>query len=159
VETEFARARQVLGRAVRRGSSCSSGSEDFDLIRSLNCNPKHCPGQLETFVVSVFRNQEACDVSEESGDWCAVCKTRQENAEVYRHFAEELYSVGPRPDALSFCQCLSACCSLFVWSYSPSTPLGTLLNITWASPPAGRCELTILGHMQLRSCVIVSMCV
>ena len=41
VKAEFARARQVLGKAVRRASSRFR----VNLIRSLNCNPKHCPGE------------------------------------------------------------------------------------------------------------------
>ena len=39
VKAEF--ARQVLGKAVRRASSRFR----VNLIRSLNCNPKHCPGE------------------------------------------------------------------------------------------------------------------
>ena len=95
VKAEFARARQVLRKAVRRARARFR----VDLIRSLNCNPKHCPGQ--TF--EVIRKLQSISSSHDSGSKKpvmllknpksgALCKTRQENAEVYRDFAEELYS-------------------------------------------------------------------
>ncbi len=91
VKAEFARARQVLRKAVRRARARFR----VDLIRSLNCNPKHCPGQ--TF--EVIRKLQSISSSHDSGSKKpvmllknpksgALCKTRQENAEVYRHFAE-----------------------------------------------------------------------
>jgi hypothetical protein len=97
VKAEFARARQVLRKAVRRARARFR----VDLIRSLNCNPKHCPGQ--TF--EVMGKLQSISSSQDSGTkksvtrMClknpvtgALCKTRQENAEVYpsRHFAEKL---------------------------------------------------------------------
>ena len=95
VKAEFARARQVLRKAVRRARARFR----IDLIRNLNCNPKHCPGQ--TF--EVIRKLQSISSSQDSGTkksvmrlknplTGALCKSRQENAEVYRHFAENLYS-------------------------------------------------------------------
>jgi hypothetical protein len=94
VKAEFARARQVLRKAVRRARARFR----VDLIRSLNCNPRHCPGQ--TFEVMKLQSISS---SQDSGAKKSVmclknpltgelCKTRQENAEAYRHFAENLYS-------------------------------------------------------------------
>ena len=54
VKAEFARARQVLRKAVRRARARFR----VDLIRSLNCNPKHCPGQ--TF--EVIRKLQSIDL-------------------------------------------------------------------------------------------------
>ncbi len=88
----------MLRKAVRRARARFR----VDLIRSLNCNPKHCPGQ--TFeVITKLQDLQSISSSQDSGAkksvMClknpltgALCKTRQENAEVYRHFAEELYS-------------------------------------------------------------------
>ena len=95
VKAKFVRACQVLRKAVRRARARFR----VDLIRSLNCNPRHCPGQ--TF--EVIRKLQSISSSHDSGSkkpvmllknpkTGALCKTRQENAEEYRHFAEELYS-------------------------------------------------------------------
>jgi hypothetical protein len=95
VKAEFARARQVLRKAVRRARARFR----VDLIQSLNCNPKHCPGKS----FEVIRNLQSISSSHDSGSkksvmWLknpltdALCKTRQENANAYRHFAEKLYS-------------------------------------------------------------------
>ena len=76
-KAEFARARQVLRKAVRRARARFR----VDLIRSLNYTQSQAPSRPNfrsdqeatvDLVVSGFRNQEVCDVSEESGDWCAV---------------------------------------------------------------------------------------
>ena len=88
-----------LRKAVRRARARFR----VDLTRSLNCNPKHCPGQ--TFDSEVIRKLQSISSSHDSGSKKSVmllknpktasgalCKTRQENAGVYRHFAEELYS-------------------------------------------------------------------
>jgi hypothetical protein len=59
VKAEFARARQVLRKAVRRARARFR----IDLIRNLNCNPKHCPGQ--TF--DVIRKLQSISSSQDSG--------------------------------------------------------------------------------------------
>jgi hypothetical protein len=95
VKAEFARARQVLRKADRRARARFR----VVLIRSLNCNHKHCPGQTS----AVIKKLQSISLSQDSGAkrsvmWlenpltCELCKTRQENAEAYRHFAENLYS-------------------------------------------------------------------
>jgi hypothetical protein len=86
---------QVLRKAVRRARARFR----VDLIQSLNYNPKHCPDK--TF--EVIRKLQSISSSHDSGSkksvmWLknpmtyALCKTRHENAEAYRHFAEKLYS-------------------------------------------------------------------
>jgi hypothetical protein len=95
VKAEFARARQVLRKALGRARARFR----VDLIQSLNYNPKHCPGK--TF--EVIWKLQSISLSHDSGSKKSVmllknplnralCKTRQENAEAYRHFAENLYS-------------------------------------------------------------------
>ncbi len=95
MKAEFARARQVLRKAVRRARARFR----VDLIRSLNCNPRHCPGPTS----AVIKKLQSISLSQDSGAKKSVmwpknpltgelCKTRQENAQAYRHFAENLYS-------------------------------------------------------------------
>jgi hypothetical protein len=58
VKAEFARARQCGGKAVRRARARLR----VNLIRSLNYNPKHCPGQ--TF--GVIRKLQSISSSQDS---------------------------------------------------------------------------------------------
>ena len=59
VKAEFAHARQVLRKAVRRARARFR----VDLVRSLNCNPIHCPGQ--TF--EVIKKLQSISSSQDSG--------------------------------------------------------------------------------------------
>ncbi len=95
MKAEFARARQVLRKAVRRATARFR----VDLVRSLNCNPRHCPGQTFEVIMKLQSISSSQDSGAKKSVMClknpltgALCKTRQENAEAYRHFAENLYS-------------------------------------------------------------------
>ena len=95
MKAEFARARQVLRKAVRRASARFR----VDLIQSLNYNPRQSPGRP----FDLIRKLESISSSHSSGSkkavmWLknpltgALCKTRQENAEAFLGFAEKPYS-------------------------------------------------------------------